>query len=61
MTDMTDLTEIVQRARDELAAADDAVALDEVRVRYLGKSGLLTEDEIATILSVPDASGGKNL
>jgi len=39
---MTELTDIVDRARDELAAADDAVALDEVRVRYLGKQGLLT-------------------
>jgi phenylalanyl-tRNA synthetase alpha chain len=39
---MPELTDIVNRARDELAAAADAVALDEVRVRYLGKQGLLT-------------------
>ncbi|MEE8287770.1 MAG: phenylalanine--tRNA ligase subunit alpha, partial [Gammaproteobacteria bacterium] len=32
----------VSKARDELTAAADAVALDEVRVRYLGKQGLLT-------------------
>jgi phenylalanyl-tRNA synthetase alpha chain len=40
---MTELTDIVDRARDELAGADEAVALDEVRVRYLGKQGLLTQ------------------
>ena len=41
---MADLNDIVARARDELVAADDAVALDEVRVRYLGKQGLLTAE-----------------
>ncbi|GMQ76875.1 MAG: phenylalanine--tRNA ligase subunit alpha [Gammaproteobacteria bacterium] len=40
---MTELTDIVGRARDELSAARDAVALDAVRVRYLGKQGLLTQ------------------
>ena len=40
---MTELTDIVSRARDELSAARDAVALDQVRVRYLGKQGVLTE------------------
>jgi len=40
---MTDLTDIVDKARDELAIANDAVALDEVRVRYLGRQGLLTQ------------------
>jgi phenylalanyl-tRNA synthetase alpha chain len=39
---MPELIDIVNRARDELSAAADAVALDEVRVRYLGKQGLLT-------------------
>jgi len=41
--DMSELTDIVAKARDELSAARDAVALDQVRVRYLGKQGLLTE------------------
>ena len=41
---MPELTDIVGRARDELSAAADAVALDEVRVRYLGKHGLLTRE-----------------
>lgn len=40
---MTELADIVSRATDELSAAVDAVALDEVRVRYLGKQGLLTQ------------------
>lgn len=40
---MPELADIVSQARDELAAAADAVALDEVRVRYLGKQGLLTQ------------------
>ncbi len=39
---MAELTDIVNQARDELSAARDAVALDAVRVRYLGKQGLLT-------------------
>ncbi len=41
---MPELTDIVGRARDELSAAADAVALDEVRVRYLGKQGVLTRE-----------------
>jgi phenylalanyl-tRNA synthetase alpha chain len=40
---MPELTDIVSQARGELSAAGDAVALDEVRVRYLGRQGLLTE------------------
>ncbi len=39
---MPELTDIVRLARDELSAAADAVALDQVRVRYLGKQGVLT-------------------
>jgi len=41
---MLELTDIVRLARDELSAAADAVALDEVRVRYLGKQGVLTRE-----------------
>ncbi len=40
---MVELTDIVSQAREELSEARDAVALDRVRVRYLGKQGLLTE------------------
>ncbi len=40
---MTELTDIVSRARGELSVAADAVALDQVRVRYLGKQGLITQ------------------
>ena len=40
---MSELTDIVAKARDELSTARDAVSLDQVRVRYLGKQGLLSE------------------
>jgi phenylalanyl-tRNA synthetase alpha chain len=40
---MPELSDIVSQARAALAGAADAVALDEVRVRYLGKGGLLTQ------------------
>jgi phenylalanyl-tRNA synthetase alpha chain len=36
------LAELGSRLRDEVATADSLAALDEVRVRYLGKSGHLT-------------------
>jgi phenylalanyl-tRNA synthetase alpha chain len=37
------LAALEQQARDEVAAAADLKALDDIRVRYLGKKGLLTE------------------
>jgi phenylalanyl-tRNA synthetase alpha chain len=39
---MEQLTDIVEHARAELTDAPDRAALDEVRVRYLGKQGVLT-------------------
>ncbi len=39
---MSSLDEIEQQAVQEIAAAADPAALDDVRVRYLGKKGLLT-------------------
>ena len=41
---MDNTADIVERARAELAAASSVVELDEVRVRYLGKQGLLTRE-----------------
>jgi len=38
-----DLTSLAQRALDEVAACGDLAALDEVRVRWLGKKGAFTE------------------
>jgi phenylalanyl-tRNA synthetase alpha chain len=38
-----ELAQIITQARDEVAGAADAAALDAVRVRYLGKKGALTE------------------
>ena len=37
-----DLEEIVTRAREAIAAAEDLAGLDQVRVQYLGKKGSLT-------------------
>ena len=40
---MADLTALAQEALAEVAACGDLAALDEVRVRWLGKKGALTE------------------
>jgi phenylalanyl-tRNA synthetase alpha chain len=40
---LEDLTSLAQRALDEVAACGDLAALDEVRVRWLGKKGAFTE------------------
>ncbi len=40
---MQELTELVQQAEKEIAQAQSLPDLDQVRVRYLGKKGLLTE------------------
>jgi phenylalanyl-tRNA synthetase alpha chain len=40
---MQDLTSLTQQALGEVAACGDLAALDEVRVRWLGKKGAVTE------------------
>jgi len=40
---LADLTALIAAARDEVAAAADAAALESVRVRWLGKKGTFTE------------------
>ena len=40
---MDDLASLAQRALDEVAASGELAALDEVRVRWLGKKGQVTE------------------
>ena len=40
---MQDLTSLIQQADGEVAASSDLAALDEVRVRWLGKKGAITE------------------
>jgi phenylalanyl-tRNA synthetase alpha chain len=40
---VSDLTALVEQALAEIAACSDLPALDEVRVRWLGKKGALTE------------------
>jgi phenylalanyl-tRNA synthetase alpha chain len=39
---MQDLTSLIQQALDEVAVSSDLVALEEVRVRWLGKKGRIT-------------------
>ena len=43
MSEGLDLQPLVEEARREIAAAADLAALDQLRVRYLGKKGRLTE------------------
>ena len=40
---MKQLLELMGQAHEEISAATSLVALDEVRVRYMGKKGLLTD------------------
>ena len=40
--DSLDLEQLIGQARDAITTASDLSSLDEARVRYLGKSGLLT-------------------
>jgi phenylalanyl-tRNA synthetase alpha chain len=37
-----DAAKLLEQGREEVAACEDLAGLDEVRVRYLGKKGLLT-------------------
>lgn len=39
---MQDLSDVMDKAQQELSAATDLIALDQVRVQYLGKKGLVT-------------------
>ena len=49
---MTTLEDVVMRAQGELAEADTLAALDQVRVHYLGKKGLITE-QMKTLGNLP--------
>ena len=49
---MTTLEDVVMRAQGELAEADTLAALDQVRVQYLGKKGLITE-QMKTLGNLP--------
>jgi phenylalanyl-tRNA synthetase alpha chain len=40
---LDDAAKLLENGREELAACNDLGALDQVRVRYLGKKGLITE------------------
>lgn len=49
---MADLTALIAEARAEVAAAAEVAALEDVRVRWLGKKGLFTE-QLKALGSLP--------
>lgn len=49
---MTELRDLLERALDEVAGATDQRSLDDVRIRYLGKGGKLT-DRLKQVGSLP--------
>ncbi|HVY83421.1 MAG TPA: phenylalanine--tRNA ligase subunit alpha [Steroidobacteraceae bacterium] len=51
---MDDLASLSRQALDEVAASGDLAALDDVRVRWLGKSGVLTA-QLKSLGSLPAA------
>jgi phenylalanyl-tRNA synthetase alpha chain len=51
---VSDLATLSQQALDEVAASSTLAALDEVRVRWLGKKGLLTE-QLKSLGALPAA------
>ena len=51
---MADLESLTRSALDEVAASTTLAALDEVRVRWLGKKGLLTE-QLKSLGALPAA------
>ncbi|MBM4215689.1 MAG: phenylalanine--tRNA ligase subunit alpha [Gammaproteobacteria bacterium] len=51
---MSDLATLTRQALDEVAASTTLAALDEVRVRWLGKKGVLTE-QLKSLGSLPAA------
>jgi phenylalanyl-tRNA synthetase alpha chain len=51
---LEDLASVVRRALEEVAACGDLAALDEVRVRWLGKKGVLT-DQLKSLGALPAA------
>jgi phenylalanyl-tRNA synthetase alpha chain len=51
---VSDLATLSQQALDEVAASTTLAALDEVRVRWLGKKGLLTE-QLKSLGALPAA------
>jgi phenylalanyl-tRNA synthetase alpha chain len=51
---VNDLATLARQALDEVAASGDLAALDDVRVRWLGKKGTLTE-QLKTLGALPAA------
>ena len=53
---MAELTELTSRALAEISASADVSRLDEVRVHWLGKKGVLTE-QLKSLGAMPDGKG----
>ncbi len=55
------LESLLRQAKRELAAAKDLIALDQIRVRYLGKKGLFTQrmNELGRLPSEERPAAGK--
>ena len=51
---MEDLSSLVQKALDEVTACGDLTALDDARVRWLGKKGAFTE-QLKSLGALPAA------
>ena len=60
---MSDLTPLIAQAQAEIASCGDLPALDEVRVRWLGKKGLLTEQlkSLGTLSAAERPAAGQRI
>ena len=60
---MQDLTSLTQQALGEVAACSDLAVLDEVRVRWLGKKGTVTEQlkSLSTLPGSERAAAGQRI
>jgi phenylalanyl-tRNA synthetase alpha chain len=60
---MQDLTSLTQQALGEVAAGSDLAMLDEVRVRWLGKKGTITEQlkSLSTLPGSERAAAGQRI
>jgi phenylalanyl-tRNA synthetase alpha chain len=60
---LKDLSSLVQQALDEVTACGDLAALDETRVRWLGKKGALTEQlkSLGTLAAAERPAAGQRI
>ena len=60
---MSNLAELEKQVLQEVADASDTAALDDVRVRYLGKKGLLTQQlkQLGTLPAAERPAAGQEI